>query len=259
MNCSRFAAAGIAAIALGVALPAVASAKDYCVAPNTSCGANNVGTLQEALNQAAAANDSDRVLLGTGTYVAPPVQTAFSYNNHLAPVEIVGAGRGQTILTAQQFAVDRVLYLAGGPDSVVRDLTIRIPPKVAQEFRGLLLSSAARRVEIVEDPVQGAAHVGALLDNGAVLEDSSVKLSTEQGTTGVTVVSPVTGGMDTIRGSEITAKTGVTVWGYADDRALARDQRRPRHRGIRRRDDRSRQPRQRHVACGHRAEGTNAP
>jgi hypothetical protein len=213
MNFSRIAAAGIAATALGTALPAVASATDYCVPPNYDCGPNNVGTLQEALNQAAAANDSDRVLLGKGTYVAPPVQTAFSYNNNSAPVEIVGAGRGQTILTAQQFAVDRVLYLAGGPDSVVHDLTIRIPPKVSQEFRGLLLSSTARRVEIVADTAQGADHIGALLDNGAVLEDSSIKLSTEQGTTGVVVLSPVVGGKDTIRGSEITAKTGVTVWG----------------------------------------------
>ena len=141
------------------------------------------------------------------------MHTDFSYAGN-GPVEIVGAGRGQTVLTAEESSpASRVLYVAGGAGSSIHDLTIGIPPKAAQGYRGLLLSSAARRVECVEDPVQGAAHVGALLDNGAVLEDSSVKLSTEQGTTGVTVVSPVTGGMDTIRGSEITAKTGVTV-GY---------------------------------------------
>ena len=65
-------------MALGVALPSAASATDYCVAPNYDCGVNNVGNLQDALNQAAGTQEADRVLIGEGTYLAPPVQTAFS-------------------------------------------------------------------------------------------------------------------------------------------------------------------------------------
>lgn len=215
MNFSRFAAAGVAAMALGGALPAVASATDYCVAPNQGCGANNVGTLQDALNLAAVGNDSDRVLLGEGTYVAPPVQTAFSYTNHAAPVEIVGSGRGRTILTAQPYALDRVLYLDGGAGSSVHDLTIRIPRRVNQDFRGLLTRDIARRVEIVADPDQVLPFLGVLLDDGGTFEDSTVTLSTEQDTTGISAVSPVAGGRVDIRNSAITARTGVDVWGYA--------------------------------------------
>jgi hypothetical protein len=215
MNCSRFAAAGIAAMALGVALPSAASATDYCVAPNYDCGVNNVGNLQDALDQAATTQEADRVLLGEGSYVAPPVQTAFSYTNLNSPVEIVGAGRGKTVLTAKEFAVDRVLYLRGAQGSSVHDLTIRIPRKANTSFRGLMTANIARRLEIVADEVQAGPITGALLDEYAVLEDSSVELSDEQDTTGVLTSTPYPERAVTVRGSSVHAKTGIDTMGYA--------------------------------------------
>jgi hypothetical protein len=213
MNCSRFAAAGIAAMALGVALPSVASAEDYCVPPNYDCGPNNVQKLQDALNLAASTPAADRVILGEGTYVAPPVQTAFSYNTPASPVEIVGAGRGRTILTAEKYAVDRVLYLNGAAGSSVRDLTIRIPQKASPDFRGLLTSNTARRIEIIEDPDQVEHVTGAELWDG-VLEDSTVELSWEGDSTGVKAAT-TQGASVSVRGSTVTARTGVDVWGHA--------------------------------------------
>ena len=213
MNCTRFAAAGVAAMALGIALPSVASAEDYCVAPNYDCGANNVQKLQDALDLAASTQEADRVLLGDGTYVAPPVQTAFTYSTAASPVEIVGAGRGRTILTAQKYGMDRVLYLNGAAGSSVHDLTIRIPQRASPDFRGLLTSNTARRIEIIEDPDQVEHVTGAELWDG-VLEDSTVDLSWEGDTTGVKVAT-TQGASVSVRGSTVTARTGIDVTGYA--------------------------------------------
>jgi hypothetical protein len=90
MNSIRLAAAASAAIGLGCFLPTVAGATDYCVYPNTSCGANNVQYLQPALDLAAGTTDADRVLLGEHTYESD-VGPGFRYIGD-SPVEIVGAG-----------------------------------------------------------------------------------------------------------------------------------------------------------------------
>jgi hypothetical protein len=71
MNFFRLATVGAAAMFLGGALPSVASATDYCVYPNESCGQNNVPSLQDGLDQAANTDEADRLLLAAHTYVAP--------------------------------------------------------------------------------------------------------------------------------------------------------------------------------------------
>jgi hypothetical protein len=184
MSASRLAATAVAAVVLGCALPAVASAADYCVYPNESCGQNNVPSLQDGLDQAASTDEADRLLLAAHKYVAPSGGTGFKYTD-TSPVELVGAGRGQTILTGEQNAVDSVLDLEGGPGSSVHDLTIHIPQEVAERFRGLLTTSRAQRIEITEEPVQAKHHYGALVLMGGVLEDSSVVLDPGVNTTGV--------------------------------------------------------------------------
>lgn len=68
MNWTRFAAAGIAAMALGVALPAVASATDYCVNASVPSCAESVATLDQALDKADNLDDADRIFLGKGQY-----------------------------------------------------------------------------------------------------------------------------------------------------------------------------------------------
>ena len=110
MNCSSFAAAGFTAMALGVALPSVASATDYCVAPKSDCqaNANTFQTLQGALDQAASTQEADRVLLGPATYLPEAGKGPFSYPSKAAPVEIVGAGRGKTVLTTSNLTDHQV-------------------------------------------------------------------------------------------------------------------------------------------------------
>ena len=125
---ARWLAAGIATALLAGALPAVAGATDYCVAPNTSCGGTDVQTFEQALDQADNGANADRVFLGAGTYTAP---TAGGYDySQPYPVEIIGAGTGHTILTAPQGAA-RVLSFYATEDSSVHDLTIRLPQNAA--------------------------------------------------------------------------------------------------------------------------------
>src|SRR6266508_662849 len=93
-----------------------AHAADYCVAPNTSCGGTNVATFEAALGAADDSIDSDRIFLGAATYTAPTA-TGFAYSAQSAPVEIAGAGSGQTILTGQIGGSSHVLFLNAGPGS----------------------------------------------------------------------------------------------------------------------------------------------
>ena len=81
-------------VAAGLAVAAPASAADYCV--NTGC-ANTSPTFQDALNQAAATLDADRILLGASTYAAPTI-AGFDYQA-ASKVEVIGAGAGQTTIT----------------------------------------------------------------------------------------------------------------------------------------------------------------
>jgi hypothetical protein len=212
MNSIRLATAAAAAMCLGAFLPSVASATDYCVYPNTSCEANNYQKLQPALDQAASTPEADRVLLGTLTYEGD-LAKGFYYQGS-SPVDIVGAGRGQTVLTGPDFSTDRVLLLGGAPESTVSNLTIRIPPKTAQGFRGLVLFSGttARRIEVVDGAGPNDAHYGAAVWEGSVLEDSSVTLDSAKETTGVWLTDPLAGGpLSAVRGSVIRAKHGVDV------------------------------------------------
>ena len=211
MNFFRLATVSAAAMFLGGALPSVASATDYCVYPNESCGQNNVPSLQDGLDQAASTNEADRLLLAAHSYVAPSGGTGFKYLD-TSPVELVGAGRGQTVLTAQQNAVGGVLDLDGGPGGSLRDLTIHIPQEVAENFRGLLTTGTARRIEITEAPVQTKHHYGALVLGGGVLEDSSVVLDPGENTTGVLLGDATsTSGPNVLRRSVVRAEIGARI------------------------------------------------
>jgi hypothetical protein len=118
------------------AVPAAASASDYCVAPNTTCGGTLVPTIEQALDHADDASDADRVFLGATTYTAQSV-TGFYYSESSSPVEIIGQGRGQTTLTAPA-AASFVVRLIGGPGTSVHDLTIRLPQNAAAGPRASL-------------------------------------------------------------------------------------------------------------------------
>jgi hypothetical protein len=183
MSFYRVAAAGIAAIVLGAALPAVASATDYCVGATGCAQADSFGTLEQALATAESTADADRVLVGPGEHKAQAV-TGFSYDRPDRPVEIIGAGRGQTVLTGLSGGSGNVLFLNGGDGTSIHDLTIRIPANVAAGYRGLTLKDAARRIEVVQETGQTNSPSGVLLANGGTLSDSTVTM-TDWGTKGV--------------------------------------------------------------------------
>jgi hypothetical protein len=207
---TRWLWASAAAALLVGALPAVAGAADYCVAPNTSCGApNNLQSFHEALDQADNATDADRVFLGAATYTAPTA-SGYSYNQSSSPVEIIGQGQGQSILTGQAGGSNSVLSLSGGAASSVHDVTIRLPQNAASNFGGLRTENAARRIEVIEDPTQANARNGVVLKGGGTLEDSRVTLDSAHVTTTAVLLDPPGGG--TVRRSALSGTYGVWIY-----------------------------------------------
>ena len=176
-------AIGIAAASLCAALPTAASATDYCVLPNVGCGGTNATSLESALDKADDAPGADRIFLGAFEYAAPTT-AGFDYSKADAPVEIVGKGAGQTILTAPSGA-SGVLRLFGSASSSVHDLRIRIPANAAYGFTGLATDGTARRIDVVEESQQQYERQGVHLENGGALEDASVTLAGSPGTTAV--------------------------------------------------------------------------
>src|SRR3954447_11330560 len=190
------------------ALAQPALAVDYCVAPNTTCGGTNIGTFQNALDLAAFTPESDRVFLGAATYTAAAANGfVFSQPND-APVEIVGAGQGQTTITGQVGGNSQVLKLFGGAGTSIHDLNIRIPMNTVAGTVGLWTNAAARALTVTADPIQAVGPVGVSLDGGS-LDDSVVSLSSSASTSAVTVDNH--GG--TVRDSSIYARNGISC-GY---------------------------------------------
>ena len=204
-------AGAIAAALVAAALPAVAGAADYCVYPNESCEdpTHNVKTLEAAIDATDDANDADRIILGAGIYTAQSA-TGFDYIKDGASVEIVGQGAGQTTLTSPAGGVSWVLRLSAGAGSSIHDLTIRLPQHAVSGFSGLHTNSAARRIEVVEDPTQAnVPHYGVDLVTGGALEDSTVTLNGQHSTSAVFLVTPGVA----VRRSTLSARVGATTWG----------------------------------------------
>jgi hypothetical protein len=164
-----------------------------------------VATFSNALDQADDNADPDRIFLGAFEYVAPTT-AGFDYSKTGAPVEIIGKGAGQTILTAPSGA-SNVLRLFGSASSSVQDLRIKIPADAAYQSNGLSTDGVARRIDVVEDNAQQYPRTGVHLENGGTLQDSSVVLSGVLSTTAVW--TDVGGG--TVRGSTISANAGVAA------------------------------------------------
>ena len=200
----------MAAAFVAAALPAVAGAADYCVYPNESCDpTHNVKTLEAAIDGAGNANDADRIILGAGEYKAQSAH-GFDYIYGNAPVEIIGQGLGQTVLTSPAGGDSWVLRLSAGAGSSIHDLTIQLPQNALADLRGLHTNSTARRIEVVEDPTQNTVpRVGVNLVTEGVLEDSTVTLNGQHSTSAVHLVTPGV----TVRRSALSARVGVMTNG----------------------------------------------
>ncbi len=196
------------ALLLLAAVPALAEAANYCVAPNTGCGSRNVATLQQALGQADNETDADRIFLGAATYTAPSA-AGFVYNAPGAPVEIIGAGAASTTLTAPSGAI-RVVNLNGGSESLIRDLRVAMPANlpVRPVAVGLQIASPARNVAVVSDPTNTQPHHGVDIAAGGSLSGATVALSQTLETIGVMIFGS---SGDALTDSTIAARTGVRV------------------------------------------------
>ena len=200
---ARWLAGGLAAAFVAAALPAVAGATDYCVDATPACGPKNVASFEQALDQAGNAPDADRVFLGAATYTAPD-ESGFKYYGASGPVEVIGQGAGQTILTNPGPGNDgAVVNLFGGDGTSIHDLTIRLPQNA--QMTGLMTTNTAQRIEIVEDPTQAYNRTGAELEYGGTLEDSTVTVGNAQGARAVRLGN----GGGTVRRSVLSGRTGV--------------------------------------------------
>jgi hypothetical protein len=154
--------------AAGSMFPAVASATDYPVAPNSGQG------FADALVQAGNHPGPDRILLGGGYYTAPD-GNGFYYSS-AEPIEIAGAGRegpGATIINAPSGGL-RTLSLTGGSGSLIHDVRIDLPIGAGPGGTGLQMGGTARHIMVfAKDTQQSNGHVGMGLVGGT-LEDSIV-------------------------------------------------------------------------------------
>jgi hypothetical protein len=196
---------GILSIVLSAVLATAAQpalATDFCVSPNVSCGGTNVATLQNALATSAASPGPDRIYLGAATYTAP-VATGYAYNKP-DPVEIIGAGQANTIITSPSGASDTVLAVFAGSGAVIRDLRVQIPPNAAQFIYGIRTDGLVSNVYVQEDVAAANYITGVALDGGT-LESSQINLSDNHPGTGV--LTDIPGGA--IRDSLISARQAV--------------------------------------------------
>lgn len=202
-------------LAAGAALlaPAAAHATDYCVQPAATCAPANTypqsGAGVQAALDAAVAND-DRVLLGAATYTAPTT-AGFKYLQAGIRIQVVGAGSASTVLTGPDDTTT-TLTVASAAGTVVRDLGVRIPKRVANAFflTGLnLVKGQATRVAVTSDPALNGT--SAVVIGAATFEDGSVTLPAGNS---IVAINPSADGA-TVRNSTIVAGGGVNPH-YAD-------------------------------------------
>jgi hypothetical protein len=196
----------LSALALLV-VPTAAQAADLCVAPAGSCPApQTFATLQPALDAAAAAPGADRVLLGAATYTAP--STAGFTLDQDDPVELVGAGRDQTVVTGPD-GTNRVVFLStANGAAAVRDLTVRIPPSSTASAIGLDVTGDASRIRVDRQTPQSFGAEGVIVRGGGTVTSATVVLPF----LGAGAVTGMIGrgGAVTVRDSDVQASAAVT-------------------------------------------------
>jgi hypothetical protein len=194
-----------------LALPGPAAATDYCVAPNTTCGGTNVADFQTALSNAAAASNADRIFLGAATYTAPTT-AGYSYSAPGSPVEVTGAGVGQTTLTAPSTALG-VLYLDGGASSSISALTIHVPMNFAASSGGLSTFGLAHDLAVDAAVTQSNLFWGIGINGAGRVTDATVTLPTSSSGPNISGVLINGGSTDPLplARAKITARNAVNM------------------------------------------------
>jgi hypothetical protein len=158
--------AAFACVAL--ALPALASAKDYCFGnvPGCSGAIYDDGELANKLADAESNGTADRFFLADWQYVNGP----FSYQSS-ERVEIIGTGADK--VTLQSDAPGSVLMLGGNPDSSVRGVTVK---PVGSATVGLRLTGTSAQGVSVDATMAPALLAGVIASDGAVFAGGSVDI-----------------------------------------------------------------------------------
>jgi hypothetical protein len=215
---SMLLAATVACVLL--ALPAIASAKDYCFGDVPGCTPSTYddSELAMALAEAESNGSDDRVFL------APPAEFTkgpFSYQS-AERLEIIGAGANVT--TLESGAAGAVLALGGNSDSSVRNLTINA---VGNATAALQLTGTRAQGVAVDGNSAGSLLFGVAASGGASFDDGSVNIGSSPMTavlmsgssatvTDSRLIAPkgsgvlCTGTEATVRRSTLDAKTGAT-------------------------------------------------
>jgi hypothetical protein len=200
--------AGMLALALAaVALLGTSSADaaTFCVS-NPGCeaaGGTSEPTIQAAITASNAATDQDRIEIGAGTFPGPTSST-------FRPVDIVGAGTQATTIAGVAGSTNTLQVGGTGPSSVS---ALRLDMD-NNDIRGLyLIPSFGQAASATNIFVTGAAApvgaIGAELENGGTLSDSTVQMPTAAASTS-TAVSVGIGGVSR---SHLEGATGLA--GYA--------------------------------------------
>ncbi len=151
---------------LTLALPVAASAETFCVHSPADCTGSALPTLQAALD-AAAANGAgeDQIRIGAGTFDEPPAVDVLGN-----PVEIVGAGPGQTTLQSSTAPLGKVVDIRE-PGSVVSQLHLHYTGSVIAS--GIELAGDAHDVRVTNaDP--SVTFTGITLEGTADITDARV-------------------------------------------------------------------------------------
>jgi hypothetical protein len=193
-------ALALAGLAVGAA---PAGAVDFCVAPDTNCGAGNVAHLQTALDLSAFSDNADRIFLGAATYTAP--LTGFDYENLNGPVELIGAGQANTILTGPTNGSSGVIKLFGGAGTTMRDLQVVMPDNVAQNAIGVDTNALVKHAFVGENAIQANLRTGVLLEGGT-LDHTGIALNPNGDDVGVSFEG---GATSDVRDSTLDANQGV--------------------------------------------------
>lgn len=164
-----FAPTVVASAVLACALlPASAAAKTICVS-KPSCVGKVVPTVNAAAIEANNSAGADRVEIGEGTFT----DAAMGFANWADPVEVVGAGRGKTILRNSSSAA----ITFSRSDSTVSDLTVEMGEGVAL---GIDLGGAngkAERVDVIgSSAATSASDSGIIVRRGGTVRDATITM-----------------------------------------------------------------------------------
>ena len=207
-------AAGKLALGLIVALfalfaaPSLASAETYCVHDGAaSCPSGSIdegSRLQNALDDASASAEPSTISVGPGTFTSATGSFLYQPTGAANPVELVGAGRGSTVLDDPALGA-AALYLPGtaATGSRIANLTVSLH---TSDQRGIVTQDST--IDGVEVKSSDAVErVTGIELHGGTVRHSVISLPDNSRNTGVEVA--IKSDISQIDDSSISAQYGV--------------------------------------------------